>query len=41
MDYTRMMIITLDEKSVLFSTDAQKLGVHVEKYFSKRPFVVK
>lgn len=41
MDYNRMMIITLDEKSVLFSTDAQKLGVHVEKYFSKRPFIVK
>ena len=35
------MIITLDEKSVLFSKDAQNLGIHVEKYFNKRSFVVK
>lgn len=36
-----MMIITLDEKSVLFSKDAQNLGIHVEKYFNKRSFLVK
>ncbi|MFD1900346.1 hypothetical protein GQR36_10635 [Enterococcus termitis] len=41
MDYNRMMIITLDEKSVLFSADAQKLGIHVEKYFEKRTLIVK
>ncbi|GGC99231.1 lipopolysaccharide biosynthesis protein [Enterococcus wangshanyuanii] len=41
MDYSRMMIITLDEKSVLFSTDAQKLGIHVEKYFERRTFIIK
>lgn len=36
-----MMIITLDEKSVLFSKDAQDLGIHVEKYFDKRSLIVK
>ncbi|XUD04284.1 hypothetical protein IGJ34_002255 [Enterococcus sp. AZ177] len=36
-----MMIITLDEKSVLFSSDAQDLGIHVEKYFDKRTLGVK
>ncbi|MBO0473567.1 hypothetical protein IGL98_002632 [Enterococcus sp. DIV0840] len=41
MDYSRMMIITLDEKSVLFSKDAQSLGIHVEKYFNRRPFILK
>jgi hypothetical protein len=41
MDYKRMMIITLDDKSVLFSKDAQNLGIHVEKYFDKRPIWVK
>lgn len=41
MNYGRMMIITLDEKSVLFSKDAQDLGIHVEKYFDKRSLIVK
>lgn len=36
-----MMIITLDEKSVLFSKDAENLGIHVEKYFNERPFILK
>lgn len=41
MNYERTMILTLDEKSVLYSKDAQQLGIHVEKYFDKRPIFVK
>lgn len=38
MNYKRVLIITLDEKSVLYSDDARILGVTVDKYFKKKKF---
>lgn len=36
MDYNKIMIVTLDENSVLFSREGQSLGVRIERYFSKK-----
>ncbi|EGP5308736.1 lipopolysaccharide biosynthesis protein, partial [Enterococcus faecium] len=40
-DYSKIMIITLDKKSVLYSTDAIELGIDVNSYFKKRNMFVK
>ncbi|WP_277903473.1 lipopolysaccharide biosynthesis protein [Enterococcus lactis] len=40
-DYNKIMIITLDKKSVLYSTDAIELGIDVNSYFKKRNMFVK
>lgn len=38
-DYNKIMIITLDKKSVLYSTDAIELGIDVNSYFKKKKYV--
>ncbi|EPH99586.1 hypothetical protein D920_01302 [Enterococcus faecalis 13-SD-W-01] len=40
-DYSKVMVVTLDEKSVLYSSEAIKLGADVNKYFKKRNTFVK
>ena len=40
-DYNKIMIITLDKKSVLYSADAIELGIDVNSYFKKENMFVK
>ena len=40
-NYKNIMIVTLDKKSVLYSTEAMDLGIDVNSYFKKRNFFIK
>ncbi len=39
-NYKNIMIVTLDKKSVLYSTEAMDLGIDVNSYFKKRNFLL-
>lgn len=38
MEYSKIMVITMDEHSVLYTMEGRKLGVAIETYFKKKSF---
>lgn len=41
MDYSKIMIITLDEQSVLYTLEGEKMGIATETYFKRKSFFQK
>lgn len=39
-NYKNIMIVTLDKKSVLYSTEAMDLGIDVNSYFKREIFLL-